>query len=101
MVLTEDVLQEGIKYPLEGYIYPITYTFVDDIYTVDELTHELLNLTERKLNPLRDLFEKFIKYSSSHGISVCCGRRDSCAKEMPTVAGVFNRINSGMYLQVI
>ena len=99
--LTEDVLQEGIKYPLEGYIYPITYAFVDDIYTVDELTHELLNLTERKLNPVRDLFEK--SSLSIHQVmalaSVVEGETQR-TEEMPTVAGVFfNRINSGMYLQ--
>ncbi len=99
--LTEDVLQEGIKYPLEGDIYPITYAFVDDIYTVDELTHELLNLTERKLNPLRDLFEK--SSLSIHQVmalaSVVEGETQR-TEEMPTVAGVFfNRINSGMYLQ--
>ena len=39
-----NILQEGIRYPLEGYIYPITYAFLDKVYTVDELTHELLTL---------------------------------------------------------
>ena len=99
--LTDDILQEGIRYPLEGYIYPITYAFLDKVYTVDELTHELLTLTESKLNPIRDLFEK--SSLSPHQVialaSVVEGETQR-TEEMPTVAGVFfNRINSGMYLQ--
>ena len=48
--LTEDVLQEGIKYPLEGYIYPITYAFVDDIYMLADclLSQDDITLIERK-----------------------------------------------------
>ena len=99
--LTDDILQEGIRYPLEGYIYPITYAFLDKVYTVDELTHELLTVTESKLNPVRDLFEK--SSLSPHQVialaSVVEGETQR-TEEMPTVAGVFfNRINSGMYLQ--
>ena len=99
--LTDDILQEGIRYPLEGYIYPITYAFLDKVYTVDELTHELLNLTESKLTPIRDLFEK--SSLTPHQVialaSVIEGETQR-TEEMPTVAGVFfNRINSGMYLQ--
>lgn len=99
--LTEDILQDGIRYPLEGYIYPITYAFVDEVYTVDELTHELLDLTESKLNQVRDLFDT--SSLSIHQVialaSVIEGETQR-SDEMATVAGVFfNRINSGMYLQ--
>ncbi|MDE5977083.1 MAG: endolytic transglycosylase MltG [Turicibacter sp.] len=99
--LTEDILQDGIKYPLEGYIYPITYSFLDEPYTVDELTHELLDMTEYKLNQVRDLFDQ--SPLSIHQVmalaSVVEGETQR-VEEMATVAGVFfNRINSGMYLQ--
>ena len=86
--LTDDILQEGIRYPLEGYIYPITYAFLDKVYTVDELTHELLTLTESKLNPIRDLFEK--SSLTPHQVialaSVIEGETQR-TEEMPTVAG--------------
>ncbi|MDO4925862.1 MAG: endolytic transglycosylase MltG [Turicibacter sp.] len=99
--LTDDILQAGIKYPLEGYIYPITYAFGEGVYTVDELTHQLLDLTESKLNQVRDLFDQ--SELSIHQVmalaSVIEGETQR-TEEMATVAGVFlNRINSGMYLQ--
>ena len=99
--LTDDILQEGIKYPLEGYIYPITYAFAEGVYTVDELTHQLLDLTESKLNQVRELFDQ--SELSIHEVmslaSVIEGETQRI-EEMPTVAGVFlNRIHSGMYLQ--
>ncbi len=99
--LTEDILKDGIKYPLEGYIYPITYSFSKGAYTVDELTRQMLDVTQKKLDPIRELFET--SPLSVHEVmslaSVVEGETQN-TEEMPMVAGVFfNRINSGMYLQ--
>ena len=71
------------------------------MYTVDELTHQLLDLTESKLNQVRELFDQ--SELSIHEVmslaSVIEGETQRI-EEMPTVAGVFlNRIHSGMYLQ--
>ena len=30
--LTDDILKEGIRYPLEGYFYPATYSFRSSVY---------------------------------------------------------------------
>lgn len=99
--LTEDILKEGIRYPLEGYFYPATYAFLDKIYTVDEVTHLLLDTTAQKLEPIKALFDE--TSLSIHDVfalaSVIEGETQN-AEEMPMVAGVFfNRIKSGMYLQ--
>lgn len=99
--LTEDILQEGIKYPLEGYFYPITYSFSKGAHTVDELTRQMLDVTKQKLDPLRELFDT--NELSIHEVmalaSVIEGETQN-TEEMPMVAGVFlNRIQTGMYLQ--
>lgn len=99
--LTDDVFKEGIRYPLEGYIYPATYSFKEQVYTVDELTHLLLDTTAKKLEPIKDLFAN--SSLSAHEVfalaSVIEGETQNI-EEMPIVAGVFfNRINSGMNLQ--
>lgn len=99
--LTDDIFNEGIKYPLEGYIYPATYSFLDKVYTVDEVTHLLLDVTAKKLEPVKSWFEQ--TSLSTHQVfalaSVIEGETQN-AEEMPMVAGVFfNRIKSGMYLQ--
>lgn len=99
--LTDEILGEGIRYPLEGYIYPATYSFKDESYTVDELTRLLLDTTAKNLEPIKALFDS--SSLSIHEVfalaSVIEGETQN-VEEMSTVAGVFfNRIDSGMYLQ--
>lgn len=99
--LTDEILKDGIRYPLEGYIYPATYSFKDEVYTVDELTHLLLRVTEKKLEPIKDLFANSpLSIHEVYALASVIEGETQDVEEMPTVAGVFfNRINSGMYLQ--
>jgi len=99
--LTDSILNEGVKHPLEGYIYPITYDFREETYEVEVLTRELLNMTERRLEPLRELIEE--NTLSIHEImtlaSIIEGETAN-PNEMPIVSGVFyNRLDIEMMLQ--
>lgn len=54
--LTEDIFQEGIKYPLEGYLFPDTYNFRMDV-TIDDIVHVMLRTMENRLEIFRNDIE--------------------------------------------
>ena len=54
--LTDEVLNPEIYYPLEGYLYPDTYEFKENV-TSKEIVTALLNQTEKKLEPLKSQIE--------------------------------------------
>ena len=49
--LTNDILDVAIYYPMEGYLYPDTYEFLENA-SVDDVVRTILNHTESKLEPL-------------------------------------------------
>lgn len=51
--LTDAVLNEELYYPLEGYLYPDTYEFKENV-TSEEIIKTLLNQTGRKLEPYKE-----------------------------------------------
>ena len=51
--LTDDILDEKIYYPLEGYLFPETYDFYKDT-TLSQAVRRMLNITEKKLNDIKD-----------------------------------------------
>lgn len=52
--LTEKVQNVDIYYPLEGYLYPDTYTFTNANVTVKEIFNILLNQTDKVLSNYKD-----------------------------------------------
>ncbi len=47
--LTDDILDENIYYPLEGYLFPDTYTFENQDVTVETIFTAMLDQMEKKL----------------------------------------------------
>lgn len=60
--LTEDILNESIYYPLEGYLYPDTYIFSKEA-TIKEIIEKILDNTNAKLEPYKALLTSSDKYS--------------------------------------
>ena len=96
--LTDDIKNPNIYYSLEGYLYPNTYQFNDDI-TLKGIIEKLLDEEERKLEPYK---EKILNSNFSiHEIITLASvvEIESRPKDRKGVAGVFmNRLNSGMSL---
>ncbi|MBB6448572.1 UPF0755 protein [Geomicrobium halophilum] len=44
-LLTEDILNEDIRYPLEGYLFPATYGFVEQDTPLNEIVESMLTQT--------------------------------------------------------
>lgn len=99
--LSDAILKDGIKYPLEGYLYPDTYFVAKSNNTVESLTENLLDMTATKLNGIKDgikgmnmSIHEFLSFAS-----VVEGETQNEA-EAPKVAGVFlNRLKVDMPLQ--
>ena len=55
--LTEDILDDEIYYPLEGYLYPETYNFYKET-NIEQVIRKVLNVTKEKLDPLKNKIEQ-------------------------------------------
>lgn len=55
--LTEDILNEEIYYPLEGYLAPDTYFFENEDVTAEEVINTLLKEEGENLEPYREILE--------------------------------------------
>lgn len=52
--LTDAVLDENIYYPLEGYLFPDTYTFANKNVTLEDIFTAMLDQMEEKLEPYKE-----------------------------------------------
>lgn len=55
--LDESILNEELYYPLEGYLFPDTYEFLEK-NTIEEVIEKILNHTEQKLNTVKEAIEQ-------------------------------------------
>lgn len=56
--LTDDIKNEDIYYPLEGYLLPDTYVFENSEVSVQKIFNVILNYTEKYLNNYKEQFEE-------------------------------------------
>lgn len=57
--LDESVLEDGLMFPLEGYLAPETYFITDTEPTIESVTEMMLDQTKANLDPLKDKIEAF------------------------------------------
>ncbi|MCU7557180.1 endolytic transglycosylase MltG [Macrococcus capreoli] len=55
-LITNDVFNKNIKYPLEGYLFPATYDFTEKNPTTEEIVEKMLKATEENAFPLWDKY---------------------------------------------
>ena len=58
MVLTDDILSDGIYYPLEGYLAPETY-FLTQEDTIESITKMMLDQTQKHLEKYKNTNIRF------------------------------------------
>ena len=56
--LDESILDKKVYYPLEGYLFPNTYTFVNKDVDVKTIIRTLLNEFDKQITPYKDKIEK-------------------------------------------
>ena len=100
-VLTEEILKENVKYPLEGYLFPATYPFYSEKPTVEEIVTVMLTKTKEVLGEFRGQMEE--KEMTTHELMTMASLIEEEATDKvdrDKIASVFyNRLEDGMMLQ--
>lgn len=100
-ILSEEILNEKVKYPLEGYLFPATYPFYSEQPTVEEVVTVMLSKTKEILGEFRGQMEE--KQLTVHQVMTFASLVEEEATESVDrnkIASVFyNRLEDGMMLQ--
>ncbi|MBT2636418.1 MULTISPECIES: endolytic transglycosylase MltG [unclassified Bacillus (in: firmicutes)] len=100
-VLTEEILKDNVKYPLEGYLFPATYPFYSEKPTVEEIVTVMLTKTKEVLGEFKGHMEE--KELTTHELMTMASLIEEEATEKvdrDKIASVFyNRLEDGMMLQ--
>ncbi|RDI44085.1 endolytic transglycosylase MltG [Falsibacillus pallidus] len=100
-LLKKDILAKDIKHPLEGYLYPATYSFYEKKTSVDDVIDTMLDKTESVLDQYQGEMEQ--KKISVHKVLTMASliEEEATAKaDRHKISSVFyNRIDEGMPLQ--
>ncbi len=99
--LTDDIKNEDIYYPLEGYLFPDTYQFENKEIKVEKIFETLLNQMDKKLSTYKEDIEKS-KYSIHKILSAAAIIENEAVfdKDRKDVAGViYNRLKENMAIQ--
>lgn len=98
--LTEDIKNEDIYYPLEGYLLPDTYVFENEEVSVKTIFNVILNYTEKFLDDYKEKFND--SDFSIHEIMTLASMAELEGKSLEDreeIVGVFiNRIEENMSL---
>lgn len=92
----------SVKYPLEGYLFPATYSFPKKNPSLDDIINKMLTKTQDVLASNKGLIAKS-KLQNVHQVLTMASLVEGEARTMTDrqkIAGVFfNRLNKGMMLQ--
>ena len=97
--ITDDILKDGVYYPLEGYLFPDTY-FIKKDATVKEAIEVLLNGMNNKLKPYKEYIEtNKININSLLTLASVIELEASSESDRKEISGVFqNRIKNNISL---
>ncbi len=95
--LTDDILQDGIYYPLDGYLAPDTYQFKNKDVSVSTIIETMLDEMEKELEDYRSQIEGNVHYYITMASMLELEGTNTENRKM--IAGIFeNRLNAGMNL---
>lgn len=99
--LSDDILDDDILYPLEGYIYPETYFVTSESPTIEEVTAMILSKTDDELTARKSGISASGRSVHEFLTLASIVENESLfEKDRPVIAGVFiNRLNKDMPLQ--
>lgn len=99
--INDDILKSGIKYPLEGYLYPETYLFNLEEASVENVIRQSLDMMDKTLTPKKEAIQN-MNWSIHEFLSFASvvERESLFDKDRPIIAEVFlNRLDINMRLQ--
>ena len=98
--LTDDIKNDKIYYPLEGYLFADTYEFLNKNVTVEEIFEKMLDNTEIKLDSLKEeIGNSSLSIHEILTLASIVELEGARSDDRAGVAGVFyNRLEDGMSL---
>ncbi|WP_301109610.1 endolytic transglycosylase MltG [Sporosarcina sp.] len=100
-VVTDEVKQENVRYALEGYLFPATYSFYEENPSVESIVDAMVDGTVQNVIPFQGYLEEHEK--TPHWLLTFASllEKEATSKaDRETIASVFyNRIEEGMPLQ--
>ncbi|MDN7240401.1 endolytic transglycosylase MltG [Planococcus sp. N028] len=100
-LLKEDILDEDVRYPLEGYLYPATYPFYEEDPSMTLIVEQMLDATESNVMQYKAVLDDMEK--SPHWLLTFASLLEEEAtaqSDRQTIASVFyNRLEKDMPLQ--
>ena len=92
--LTDEILNEQIYYPLEGYLMPETYHFDNKDVTVEEIINRMLDETEKNLEEYKSIMKDNPHYYMTMASIV--ELEGTNTENRKVIVGIFkNRLSSG------
>lgn len=100
-ILTEDILNEQVKYPLEGYLFPATYPFYKEDPSLEEIVTTMLDKTSSViLEYIPQAEEKGLSVHELLTLSSLIEEEATEKVDRDKISSVFyNRMDTGMKLQ--
>lgn len=101
LILSEDILHEDIRTPLEGYLFAITYDFYEEDPTIETIVEMMLDQTEQVVSRyLEDIEEQGLTIHETLTFASIVEKETGSVDQRNDIAGVFyNRLEEGMPLQ--
>jgi len=100
-LFTDEILNGNIRYPLEGYLFPATYSFYDEDVSLDDIILPMIDKTNSVIGEYKSLLAE--KEMTVHELLTFASLLEEEATEKTdreTIASVFyNRLEIGMPLQ--
>jgi UPF0755 protein len=100
-ILSEEILADNIKYPLEGYLFPATYPFYKADTKIEEIVMAMLDQTEKVISEYEgEMAER--SYTPHELLTIASLIEEEATEklERDQIASVFyNRLDTGMPLQ--
>ncbi|WP_245208683.1 endolytic transglycosylase MltG [Gottfriedia endophytica] len=100
-LLTNDIFKPGIRYPLEGYLYPSTYFYSHDHPSLEEIVTPMLTETQKELTEYEAVMkEKKITPHTVLTMGSLIEEEATAFSDRALISSVFyNRLKAGMPLQ--
>ncbi|MBP2256590.1 endolytic transglycosylase MltG [Virgibacillus alimentarius] len=100
-LLTEDILNPDIRFPLEGYLFAATYNFYEEEPTVEAVIDKMLKKSNEVITPhLNDIKKQNLTVHEAVTMASLIENESATKKQRKKIAGVFyNRLEDEMKLQ--
>ncbi|WAA11544.1 endolytic transglycosylase MltG [Fervidibacillus halotolerans] len=101
LIVTDSILESDIKYPLEGYLFPATYSFVDEKPAIEEIIGQMIAKTNSVIQKyLPDMEQKDMTVHELLTMASLIEEEAADEINRKKIASVFyNRMEIGMPLQ--